>query len=261
MASDLTGTLADAQMPDLTGDVTTVQGAVATTIGANKVLTTMIADANVTLAKMANLAADTFIGSIAGGVPAALTITAAGRALIDDAAASNQRTTLGLVAIAASGSASDLSTGTIPDARMPDLTGDVTTTEGAVATAIGTAKVLTTMIADSNVTMAKLATTEVDDGNSGASDTIDFSTGPNHLSTLTASTTFTFTLPANDGRVQLRLVQGGAGAFTVTWPGSVLWPAGSAPTVATATGTVHIITFFVDVSATKYYGVAALSFS
>ena len=122
------GTLPAARMPALTGDVTTTAGTVATTI----------ANGAVTLAKMANLATNTMIGrATAGtGVPEAITVTAAGRALIDDADAAAQRTTLALAAIAASGSAADLSAGIIPDARMPDLTGDVTTTEGAVATTI-----------------------------------------------------------------------------------------------------------------------------
>ena len=40
-----TGVLPDASMPNLTGDVTTVEGAVATTIGANKVLLSMVAPA------------------------------------------------------------------------------------------------------------------------------------------------------------------------------------------------------------------------
>src|SRR4051812_10872542 len=58
--------------------------------------------------------------------------------LSDVANAATSRTNLGLVAIAASGSASDLSTGTIPDARMPDFTGDVTTVQGGVATTLAT---------------------------------------------------------------------------------------------------------------------------
>lgn len=58
--------------------------------------------------------------------------------LSDLANASAARTNLGLAAIAASGSASDLSTGTIPAARMPALTGDVTTSAGAVATTLAT---------------------------------------------------------------------------------------------------------------------------
>jgi hypothetical protein len=56
--------------------VTASAGSNATAIGANKVLTAMIADAQITLAKMANLAADTIIGRANGagtGVPTALT--------------------------------------------------------------------------------------------------------------------------------------------------------------------------------------------
>lgn len=51
--------------------------------------------------------------------------------------ASGARTSLGLVAVAASGSAADLSTGTLPAARLPALTGDVTTSAGNVFTTIG----------------------------------------------------------------------------------------------------------------------------
>ena len=53
-----------------------------------------------------------------------------------------------LVAIATSGSASDLSVGTVPAARMPALTGDVTTTAGAVATTIGAATVTLSKMAN-----------------------------------------------------------------------------------------------------------------
>ncbi len=44
----------------------------------------------------------------------------------------------GLAPIATSGSASDLSAGTVPAARMPALTGDATTVAGAVATTLAT---------------------------------------------------------------------------------------------------------------------------
>jgi hypothetical protein len=56
-----------------------------------------------------------FTGS---GTATTTTLTSAGRALIDDADAAAQRTTLGLATIASSGSASDLSTGTVPSARL-----------------------------------------------------------------------------------------------------------------------------------------------
>lgn len=74
-------------------------------------------------------------------------VTAAGKALLDDANAAAQRTTLGLATIASSGSATDLSAGTVPAARMPAHTGDVTSAGGAVALTI----------ANSVVTLAKIA--------------------------------------------------------------------------------------------------------
>lgn len=113
-ASDLgSGALPAGRMPALTGDVTTSAGAVAATI----------ANDAVTYAKMQNVSAtDKLLGrstSGAGDVEE-IACTAAGRALLDDAAASDQRTTLGLAAIAASGSASDLASGTVPMARLSD---------------------------------------------------------------------------------------------------------------------------------------------
>lgn len=53
--------------------------------------------------------------------------TAAGRAILDDADAAAQRTTLGLAAIASSASASDLTSGTVATARLASGTADSTT--------------------------------------------------------------------------------------------------------------------------------------
>lgn len=60
--------------------------------------TTAIAAGAVTLAKMASLATDTVIGrhTAGTGAPETITVTAAGRALVDDADAAAQRITLGL---------------------------------------------------------------------------------------------------------------------------------------------------------------------
>lgn len=87
-ASDLaSGIIPDARMPNLTGDVTTVEGAVATTI----------ANGAVTLAKMADLAQDQFIGrtTASTGVPETATITAAARTVLDDATVAAMVNTLG----------------------------------------------------------------------------------------------------------------------------------------------------------------------
>lgn len=65
----------------------------------------------------------------------------------------------GLAAVATSGSASDLGAGTLPAARLPALTGDVTTTAGTAATTIAANAVTTAKIANSNVTLAKIENT------------------------------------------------------------------------------------------------------
>lgn len=78
---------------------------------------------------------------------AALTTTSYGRSLLTGADAAATRTLLGLAAIAASGSASDLSSGAVPAARMPAHTGDVTSSAGSVALTVGAGA----------VTLAKMA--------------------------------------------------------------------------------------------------------
>lgn len=65
------------QRAALSGDISASANSNTTAIGANKVLTAMINDAQVTLAKMANLAQSTIIGRAAGagtGVPTALSV-------------------------------------------------------------------------------------------------------------------------------------------------------------------------------------------
>jgi hypothetical protein len=115
----ITGALPAANMPALTGDVTTSAGAVATTIAAGVV----------TLAKQANLAANSFQGNDTGSPATPIALTVA-----------QSKTLLGLVTVATSGLASDL-TGTLAAAQMPALTGDVTTSAGAVATSLSAARV------------------------------------------------------------------------------------------------------------------------
>jgi hypothetical protein len=88
LTSDVIGTLQAGQFPALTGDVTTTAGALTSTIAASAV----------TYAKIQDVSADKILGrSTAGaGVVEEIACTAAGRALIDDASAAAQATTLGL---------------------------------------------------------------------------------------------------------------------------------------------------------------------
>lgn len=71
--------------------------------------------------------------------------------------------------------------------------------------------------------------------------------------------TFTFTNPSKPGNFLLMLIQDAAGNRTVTWPASVKWAGGSAPTLSTIGSSIDIISFYFD--GTSYYGVASLDFS
>ena len=62
--------------------------------------------------------------------------------------------------------------------------------------------------------------------------------------TLTANCTLAFTgaaLSGSESSVLLMLRQDGTGSRTVTWPGSVVWASGSAPTLTTTAGAVDFI--------------------
>lgn len=88
--AEVSGTNTGDQTISLTGDVTgSGTGSFAATI----------ANDAVTFAKMQNIATDTLIGRSTSGTgdPEAITCTAAGRALLDDANANAQRETLGLI--------------------------------------------------------------------------------------------------------------------------------------------------------------------
>jgi len=75
--------------------------------------------------------------------------------------------------------------------------------------------------------------------------------------TLTASTTLTFTSSVI-GTYILKLTQGGAGSYTITWPASVKWSGATAPTLTTTVGKSDIITLFYD--GTNYFGTFSLNY-
>jgi hypothetical protein len=96
-----------------------------------------------------------------------------------------------------------------------------------------------------------LSPIEVDDGNSGTADTIDWSTGSAHKSTLTGNVTYTLSNPVTGGEYILRIIQG-ASAYTAAWPATVKWPGGVAPTITVTNGAIDIVRLYWD--GTSYYG-------
>ncbi len=93
----------------------------------------------------------------------------------------------------------------------------------------------------------------VDDGNSGTAKTIDWNGGNEHRVVMTGNCTFTFSNPVDGGRYVLALYTG-AGGFTATWPASVLWAGGSAPTLSTTAAHTDIFTFIYVAATGKYHG-------
>lgn len=100
--------------------------------------------------------------------------------------------------------------------------------------------------------------TETDNGNSSTADTIDWTLSNKQKSTLTGNCTFTFTAPPGPCNLTFKLVQDATGTRTVTWPATVKWSAGTAPTLTTTASRADIISFYYD--GTVYYGASVLNF-
>ncbi len=88
-------------------------------------------------------------------------------------------------------------------------------------------------------------------GNSSTAQTINWATASSQLSTLTGNVTYTFSNPQAGGAYVLR-INTGAGSFNATWPASVKWSGGSAPTITATASKVDLINFYYDGS--TYYG-------
>ena len=160
------GTNTGDQTITLTGAVTgSGTGSFATTLANTIVGNANIVNDAVTYAKIQDVTAtDIILGrSTAGaGVVEEIACTAAGRALLDDANASAQRTTLGLGTLATqsgtvTGTHSGTSSGTNTGDQTITLTGAVTGSgTGSFATSLSTGIVNTTNIADNAVTYGKI---------------------------------------------------------------------------------------------------------
>lgn len=89
---------------------------------------------------------------------------------------------------------------------------------------------------------------------------IDCNDGNIHTITLGASITFTISNAASGDYstgLTLVLTQDGTGSRTVTWPASVAWQGGAAPTLSSAASAVDVITLFTVDNGTTWYAFLA----
>jgi len=89
--------------------------------------------------------------------------------------------------------------------------------------------------------------------------TIDLEDGTFFEHDLTENVTYTFSNPGASGTASgfvLKVIQGST-ARTITWPSSVDWPGGTAPTLSTGNDNVDVFVFFTIDNGTTYYGFTA----
>ena len=95
------------------------------------------------------------------------------------------------------------------------------------------------------------------EANTSTTYTINFENGNVFELTLTGNVTYTFSNPPVNnigGSFTLIQKQDGTGSRTVTWPASVKWASGSAPTVTAAASSIDIFTFITTDGGASWYG-------
>ncbi len=96
--------------------------------------------------------------------------------------------------------------------------------------------------------------------------TIDLTTGNSFVTTLTENiTTVTISNPpatGDYGQFVIKIIQDGAGgAFTITWPASVLWPGGTAPTITVTNNAIDEVTLRTIDAGTEWRGSFSQAFA
>ena len=156
----------------------------------------------------------------------------------------------------------------ITDAQIHQPKGAASATAGAIIACNGSGGTATTdnsstpvNLYDNELRRAEMKdyseTVQAVSSSSGAA-TIDFESGNVITTTLTENiTTLTLSNPpstGNAGSATVIITQGGSGAYTITWPASVKWAGGSAPTLSTGVGDIDIIGLLTTDGGTTYYG-------
>lgn len=127
-----------------------------------------------------------------------------------------------------------------------------------VSVPAGATSISNSNIVDKRVMLSASSFTPVEKVNTvvtgGSSQTLlDVTAATIDYITLTANCVLTFPAAAVGRSFLLALTQGGAGSFTVTWPGTVKWAGGTAPTLTTTSGKTDVLSF-VCIDGTNWLG-------
>jgi hypothetical protein len=103
---------------------------------------------------------------------------------------------------------------------------------------------------------ALLAVKDVTADSDGATITFNMATSPIHKVTLGGNRTLAVSNVATSQAFVIILLQDGSGSHTVTWWGSIKWPAATAPVLTTTANRYDVFSFIYD--GTNYYCVGAV---
>ena len=167
-------------------------------------------------------------------------------------------------------SASDLTSGTLPDARFPatlpaisgaNLTNLPVTTSASDLTSgtLADARFPATLpaISGANLTNLPSPTPHTESVGSISGSTLNLASGNIFSHAPSSNTTYVFSSPPSSGTaIGFTLKVAPSATVTLTWPTSVDWPGGAAPT-APASGQTDVFTFYTQDGGTTYYGFQA----
>lgn len=200
-----------------------------------------IANDAVTYAKIQDVSAtDKILGrsSSGAGVVEEVSCTSAGRALLDDADAAAQRTTLGL-AIGTNVQAYDADTAKLDTAQT--FTAEQTFTPQSVHNG--------GILIDGPYEQKAEAVSALE---------IDLNDGNYFTKTINGNSTFTFANPPAANTVGSFVLELTHTSGTVAWPSEVKFPADTAPTLTT--GKTHLFLFVTDDGGSRYRGAALVDY-